>query len=251
MHGDVEVVASVPDAFARVLAEAFGRRPGPRFTVFLSGGPTARACYEALADVAEPAGTARTGVDPGGALVDWSVVDVYWGDERCVPPDDPDANQRLAREALLDRVGPIGSAHPMTEGGDPEASARSYQELLAPLAAVDVVHLGMGPDGHTASLFPGAPALRAGPDELVRATADPSGTNPHPRLTVTLPFLARARLIVLTVSGAAKHAAFDRVVHGADLPAGLVRPAAGGRVLWLVDAAAAGQAADTRQPADA
>ncbi len=98
----ITVVDDVPRAFADAVVGAFAARPGPRFALVLSGGPTAEQCYEVLAT-------------EGG--VDWTVVDVYIGDERVVPPDDVDANQRLIKEALLDRVGPVGSFHPMpTEG---------------------------------------------------------------------------------------------------------------------------------------
>lgn len=210
-------VADVPAAFADLVAERFGRRTGARFTMVLSGGPTARACYERAA----------------GLPLDWSLVDVYMGDERVVPPDDPDANQRLVREALVD---PVGCAFvPMPTGGDPEDCAARYQQVVAGVLdgpGFDLVHLGMGPDGHTASLFPGAPTLDAGPDRLVLATADPNGRNPHPRLTLTLPAVNRARLAVFTVAGESKREAVARLRAGEDLPAARVHA---GEVRWLVD----------------
>ena len=218
-------VPDVPAAFAEVMAERFGARPGGRFTMALSGGPTAGACYQRAAGLAAGA-------------VDWSLVDVYMGDERVVPPDDPDANQRLVRESLVDRVGCAFT--PMPTGGDPEDCAAAYQEVVAGVLAgpgLDLVHLGMGPDGHTASLFPGAPTLDAGPDVLVVATADPNGRNPHPRLSLTLPAIARARLALFTVAGAPKRDAVARARAGEDLPATRVRA---GEVRWLVDEAAWG-----------
>ena len=220
-------VDDVPGAFADLVAEVVAARPGPRCTLVLSGGPTARACYERLAGL------------PAGA-VDWSVVDVYMGDERLVPPDDPDANQRLVHEALIDPVGGVGSFTPMPTDGAPEACAARYQAVMGAVLAgpgIDLVHLGMGPDGHTASLFPGATTLEAGPDTLVVATADPNGRNPHPRLSLTLPAIDRARLAVFTVAGEAKAAAVARLRAGEDLPAGRVRA---DEVRWLVDAAAFG-----------
>ena len=220
--GTVDVVDDVATAFAETVTAAFGARPGPRFTLVLSGGPTARRCYEALARTA----TGR---------VDWSLVDIYMGDERCVGPDDPDANQRLVREALIDRVGPVGSFHPMSCDAGPE----SYEQLVSEVEAFDVVHLGLGPDGHTASLFPNSDALAAPPGRLVVRSVDPNDRNPHPRMTLTLEGLARSRLVVFTVSGEAKHAAFAAVWAGADLPAARVRAH---QVLWLVDGEAAGQA---------
>jgi len=223
--GTVDVVDDVATAFAETVLAAYGARPGPRFVLVLSGGPTARRCYEALA---------RSGAD----RVDWSVVDIYMGDERCVAPDDPDANQRLVREALIDRVGAVGSFRPMSCGEGPEA----YEQLVSEVAAFDVVHLGLGPDGHTASLFPNSPALAAPPGRLVMRSVDPDDRNPHPRMTLTLEGLARARLVVFTVSGDAKHEAFAAVSAGADLPAAHVRAR---HVVWLVDREAAGQVGPT------
>jgi 6-phosphogluconolactonase len=213
------VVDDVAAAFADTVVDAFGSRAGPRFTLVLSGGPTARLCYGHLATRA-------------AAVIDWSVVDVLMGDERCVAADDPDANQRLVREALLEKVGPVGSFHPMS-CGDVEA----YQELVAPMAALDLIHLGLGPDGHTASLFPGSPGLDAPPGRLTIATRDPNERNRHDRMSLTLEAIARARLAVFTVSGASKRDAWAAVAGGADLPATRVRA---GEIVWLVDHAAAG-----------
>jgi 6-phosphogluconolactonase len=222
VNGTLEVVASVPDAFARVVAGALSSAGPAGSSLFLSGGPTARACYERLAEVAG-----------AGGPVPWQRVDVFWGDERCVPVDHPDSNHRLAHEALLDRVGPVRSDHPMYEGGDPAAAAARYDVLIAGLASLDVVHLGMGPDGHTASLFAGSEALAVDdPGRLVVPSRDPEARNPHDRLTLTLPAIARSRLVVFTVSGAAKRAALARVRAGEDLPATRVRA---GEVVWLVD----------------
>ncbi len=224
---ELNAVDDVPGAFADLVARAVAERPGPRFSLVLSGGPLARACYERLAALA-----------PG--TVDWPAVDLYLGDERLVPPEDPDANQRLVREALVGPVGPVGSFTPMPTEGDPASCAEEYDAVLAAVLAgpgLDLVHLGMGPDGHTASLFPGAPSLEAGPDRLVVATEDPGGANPHPRLTLTLPAIARARRVVFTVSGAAKRQAVARLVAGDDIPAARVRAP---EVRWLVDAEALG-----------
>ena len=156
------------------------------------------------------------------------------GDERCVAPDDPDANQRLVRESLIDPVGGVGAFHPMSCDEGPEA----YERLITPLAAFDVVHLGLGPDGHTASLFPGSTALDAPPGRLVVSSVDPNDRNPHERMTLTLEALARARLVVFTVSGPSKHEAFAAISGGAELPGARVRAR---QVLWLVDREAAGR----------
>jgi len=220
--GTVDVVSDVPDAFAETVITSYAARSSPRFTLVLSGGPTARLCYERLAQTA-----------PG--RIDWSLVDVYMGDERCVASDDPDANQRLVRESLIEPVGGVGSFHPMSCDEGPEA----YEHLLAPVAAFDLVHLGLGPDGHTASLFPGSPALEAPPGRLVLRSVDPNDRNPHERMTLTFEALARALLAVFTVSGPSKHEAFAAISAGADLPGARVRAR---QVLWLVDREAAGQA---------
>jgi 6-phosphogluconolactonase len=218
--GTLAIVDDVAPAFAQTIVDAFGRRPGPRFSLVLSGGPTARRCYECLAH--------------RGAAIAWDEVDIYIGDERCVAAHDPDANQQLVREALVERVGPVGSFHPMSCDEGPEA----YEGVVAPVAFFDVVHLGLGPDGHTASLFVGSPALEAPPGRLVMRSDDPQDRNSHPRMTLTLEAIARARLAVFTVAGTEKRDAWAAVSSGADLPAARVRA---GQVLWLVDGDAAGQ----------
>jgi 6-phosphogluconolactonase len=232
-------VDDVPEAFTKAVLAAFAVHPLPRFTLVLSGGPTAKACYEHLA--AATVGEA----DASGTLADtfdWSVVDIYMGDERVVPPDDPDANQRLVREAIVDRVGQVGSFTPMPTTGPIEECVAEYQRVIGELLAapgIDLIHLGLGADGHTASLFPNAPTLDAGPGELVAATEDPNGRNPHPRLTLTLPVINAARLALFTVTGENKRDAVAAVRRGDDIPALRVRAK---RVVWLVDEAAGGPA---------
>ena len=140
---------------------------------------------------------------------------VYLGDERCVPPDDPDSNHRMIATTLLDRVGPVRGDHPMYTGGPAEAAAGAYQSLVAPLPDLGLVHLGLGPDGHTASLFPGSPALDdTDPSHLVVADRDPNGRNPHDRLTLTYAGIARARHVVVTVAGESEREAFARIASG-------------------------------------
>lgn len=220
MHGELHVVDDVPGEFADRVVEAFHSRPADTFSLALSGGATARACYERLARDAE-------------TQIDWWKVDVYWGDERCVPGDDPDSNYRLGREALLERVGAANATYPMRceEGPDP------YQLRLGELGRIDVVHLGLGADGHTASLFPGSPALDADPGRLVARNEDPTGANPHARMTLTFAGIARARLVVVTVAGEAKAEALRRVVDGdPTAPGSHVRA---DRLVWLADPAAA------------
>lgn len=227
MNGAVRLVPSVPDAFARLVAQAIAEPRSDRFSLFLSGGSTAHDCYQRLAQVAG-----------AGSGVGWGEVDVYLGDERCVPPDHPDSNHHMITEALLDVVGPVGSDHPMYRSGASSAAATDYQAVIAPLPAFDLVHLGLGPDGHTASLFPGSAALDiADPTVLVVANQDPQAVNPHDRITLTYPAIARARLAVFTVSGRSKREAFAGVVAGDDLPAARVTA---DQIVWLVDEEAAG-----------
>jgi 6-phosphogluconolactonase len=223
-NGDLELTDDVPGAFADTVQRAFAERTGARFLLVLSGGPTARRCYERLA--------AEAGSD---GAIDWTLVDVCMGDERCVPPDDEDANQRLVREALLDRVGAVGSFRPMscTEG------AEAYEALVQSLPGPDVIHLGLGADAHTASLFPGSEALEASGDKLVVTSTDPNGRNAHDRMTLTLRAIARARLVLFTVVGDDKADALRAVCVGRDVPAARVRAQ---RVRWLVDRTTLGAA---------
>ena len=111
-----------------------------------------------------------------------------------------------------------------------------YQLLLGEFGQLDVIHLGLGPDGHTASLFPGSPGLDADPGRLVTLNRDPAGRNPFERMTLTLSGISRGRLVLFTVAGADKQPAMQAIADGADLPAARVRA---DRVLWLVDADAA------------
>lgn len=217
MQGDLRIVGDVAAAFCDVVADAWESRTGDLFTIALSGGETARRCYEALARHAD-------------TPVDWSEVRVVWGDERCVPLDHEDSNHRLAQESLLRSVGPVAEIHPMQCD-----VADAYDRLIAGID-VDVIHLGLGPDAHTASLFPESPALDAPGDRSVVPNEDPLGNNPLPRLTFTTAAIAAARTVVVTVEGASKREALDRVRAGEDVPAARIdRPG----VVWLTDRAAA------------
>lgn len=212
------IVPDVPGAFAGRVIDSFGARAEETYSIALSGGGTARRCYERLAE-------------EGATRIDWWKVDVYWGDERCVPHDHEDSNYLLAREALLDRVGAANATHLMRC-----AEVDAYQLRVGDLGRFDLVHLGLGPDGHTASLFAGSPALEADPGRLVALNEDPSGRNPYPRMTLTLAGIARARLVVVTVEGESKAEALAAVVRGDDVPAARIEAE---RVIWLADEAAA------------
>lgn len=218
MNGELVVVDDVPAEFAACVVDAYDGRVDEYFSLALSGGDTARRCYERLAEVASE-------------RIDWWAVDFYWGDERCVPSDSPESNERLGREALLERVGAAHAVYPMRCDEGHEA----YQLRVGDLGRFDVVHLGLGPDGHTASLFPDSPALDADPGLLVVSNEDPHGNNPHKRMTLTFAGIARARLVIVTVEGESKREAMQKVYDGADVPAARI---SADRVLWLVDRAA-------------
>ena len=218
MVGELVVVDSVAAEFAERVIEAFLARPAEFFSLALSGGATARTCYEALAEA-------------GGAQIDWWRVDVYWGDERCVPLDHEDSNYRLGREALLENVGAVNTNFPMRCEDGPDR----YHQLVGEVGQFDVIHLGLGADGHTASLFPDSPALDADPGRLVVMNEDPTGRNPHPRETLTFSGIERARLALVTVSGAEKAQAMAATVAG-ETPASRIRAE---QVVWLVDREAA------------
>lgn len=228
--GELRLVDDVAAAFVAVVADELARHRGATgadrraFTLALSGGSTARACYERLASQAR---------------IDLDGVELLVGDERCVPPDDPDANQAMIRSVLADRIGEADAFFPM-DCGDVDG----YDEIVRERAPLDLVHLGVGPDGHTASLFPSSPALESAPGRLVVTNHDPLGNNPHRRLTLTFEALSKTRLAVFTVSGSAKHDALHRVLCGEALPAARVGAA---RVVWLCDRDALGEDLDRVQ----
>jgi 6-phosphogluconolactonase len=212
LRGELRVVDHVPQAFAAFVAE---EAPA---SMALSGGTTARECYELLA-VAD---------------VDWSDVEIFFGDERWVPVDDPDSNEGMARHAFVDQVLPAAVYSMRRAGETIEEAADAYDKLLRDHPPVELAHLGMGPDGHAASLFPGSPALEER-ERLVVATGD--DLHPHPRLTWTFPAINQCPLAVFTVAGEEKRDALKRVKAGEDLPAARVAAA---RVIWFVDEAANG-----------
>src|ERR1700680_314810 len=189
-------------------------REGARSLV-LAGGTTPQRCYELLSQMD----------------IEWGRVTIMFGDERCVRPDHPDSNYRMARETLLDRVSPA-TVHRMPAELGPDEGADLYAHIVASVAPLDVVTLGVGEDGHTASLFPGHPALKA--SALVVGIRD-SPKPPPQRVTLTLPALQRARRAILLVTGAGKADAVAKAKR-CEGPWGMI---AGAR--WLIDRAAAGQ----------
>jgi 6-phosphogluconolactonase len=190
-------------------------RAAPR-TVALAGGRTPREFYEHLAHAEYP----------------WPEVDVLFTDERCVPPEHSASNYRMVDEALLSRLDPLPRIHRMPgESCDPDAYEVSLRQAFGALR-LDIAVLGLGSDGHTASLFPDDPIL----DERIRWVVRVDRPD-HPRLTLTLPILSNARLALFLVTGEDKRAVLDRLLGGEDIPASRV---AADRVLVLADGAAAG-----------
>lgn len=199
------------------------------FSLVLSGGSTPRALYELLTETDE---------------IDWLKVHIFWGDERCVPPDHADSNYRMAREALLDHVPlPHANIHRIRAEQDPEQAAESYEDelrhYLGPDGRFDLVLLGMGDDGHTASLFPETAALDE-TERLVLANNVPQLETW--RITLTAPLINRARNVAFLVAGENKAAPLREVLHGPRqphrYPAQMIAPE-NGRLVWFVDQAAA------------
>ncbi|MEX1218511.1 MAG: 6-phosphogluconolactonase [Acidimicrobiales bacterium] len=222
MIGSVVIVDDVAVAFAALVAKRMAATDSREFSLAFSGGSTARKCYESLA--------------LSTTSIEWNRLQAWWGDERCVPLDHLDSNFRLAKESLLSHIGPLAGLHPMNSAV-PNA-AQVYNDLVGAAAAIDLVHLGLGPDAHTASLFPGSEALSSPSGDLVVFNTDPLGSNPHKRMTFTFEGISRCRSAVITVAGEEKRQAFQRVLDG-DLSAPASR-IDGQDVTWLVDHEAMG-----------
>ena len=237
--GDAAAVAARgADLFALLAQEAAAARGA--FAAALSGGETPRALYRLLAR------------QQFAQKIPWRRVHLYWGDERCVPPDSERSNYGMAHEAFIRHVPiPAENVYRMRGEDDPDEAARAYERLLlqppalaahsqADLPVIDFVLLGLGGDGHTASLFPHSPAL-AVEDRLVVAN---EGEGTGKRLTVTYPVLNAARRVVFVVTGAAKAGMVAEVLEGLRapdaVPAQAVAPVHGG-LTWLLDEAAAGE----------
>ncbi len=256
MTADVRLVADSEEIARAGAEEVLSRlvaadRANRSFRIALSGGRTPRGLYEALAAAHER----------GGRRIPWARAEFFWGDERHVPPGHPDSNYRMAREALLSRVPvPPERVHRIpAEMPSAEDAATAYEGTLraafelegtgshgtgAPRASdawprFDLVLLGLGPDGHVASLFPGSEALR----ERRRLVAAPwvEALHAH-RITLTLPVLNAAAFVLFVVSGGDKAGTLRAVLEGEagahTYPAQLIRPPEGS-VVWLVDRDAA------------
>jgi 6-phosphogluconolactonase len=233
----VEVLADA-EALAHYVADwllATAARDHRPFSVALSGGATPRRLYELLASPLYR------------EAFPWARTHWFWGDERFVPHDDRESNYRMVREAMLvDAPVPPANIHPVaTEGLTPEEAARSYEQQLKDFYGAstltvdrplfDVTFLGLGPDGHIASLFPGTAILK----EHARWVGAVIGVKPEPRITLTYPALESSNQVALIVTGAAKRSVLERLLRGdPELPAAHLHPVRG-TVHLFVDRAAA------------
>ena len=209
------VLATAEEVAEAAAAEIADVLRGGAQTLVLAGGTTPRRSYELLAELD----------------VQWGRVTVLFGDERCVPPDHPDSNYRMVKESLLDRVAPATVYRMPAELG-PDEGADAYAEVVANVAPLDFVLLGVGEDGHVASLFPGHPLLRAsGLTAGIRDSPKP----PPERVTLTLEAIRDAGRVLIIATGAGKAGAVALARRG-ETPSGMI---AGAR--WLIDRAAARQ----------
>ena len=238
MENAVRVFENLAEV-ARAAAEQFvelannGAAEDNRFAVALAGGNTPRRLYELL------------GGDQFRNHVDWSGIHLFFGDERCVARNHPDSNYRMAHQALISRVEiPALNIHPMTGDGEPTTNAALYETELREFfpgasPAFDLVLLGLGEDGHTASLFPGTSALRVTDKWVVANWVEKLESY---RITLTPAAINGAAQVIFLVSGANKAAAVKAVLEGPlqpeNLPAQLIKPEAG-ILTWLLDSQAA------------
>jgi 6-phosphogluconolactonase len=232
-----ELFEAAAAEFANLAAEAVRARG--RFCVALSGGSTPRGLYSLLASGAIPS-------------IPWDKILFFWSDERHVPPDHPDSNYRMAREAMLSKVS-VPEEHIfriLGEENDAEAAALAYEETLRKVFALqpgefprfDLILLGLGTEGHTASLFPGSPALNETKRLVAANWVEKLKTD---RITFTFPVLNHAACVMFLVSGADKAEILEQILEtpGEELPAQRVHPA-NGRLFWLEDHAAAAKLSD-------
>lgn len=205
-----------------------------RFNAVLSGGTTPLGLYSLLAS------------EPFSSRVDWSAVHLYWGDERCVPTDHSESNFGMVKKVLLDFLDiPGENVHPMKGELGPEEGARDYENLIMDFSTgeggmlFDLVFLGLGADGHTASLFPGSRAVNEASRRVFPVSRDESGG--HARITLTLPALNSASIVIFLIAGGAKAGVAARLLSGevaSILPASMIQPEDGCLEFYL-DAEAA------------
>lgn len=246
MQPEIRVLKTATDLFEAAAAEFAAQasaavRASGRFTVALSGGSTPKTLYSLLA------------TKPG---IPWDKICIFWGDERHVPPDQPESNYRMANEALLSKVPvlPQSIFRIHAEEKDAASAALQYEQTLkdffhlspGQFPRFDLIFLGVGPDGHTASLFPGTAALNETKRLVVSNWVPKFNTD---RITFTFPVLNAAACVIFLLSGADKAATLQEVLENksADLPSQKVRPT-NGKLIWMVDEPAARTLSRPAQP---
>lgn len=245
-YPNLEVLSKAAAEFISSLANECVNESG-FFNVVLSGGTTPRSLCETLAQ------------SPCAPRMPWGNTHLFWGDDRCVPPNHPDSNFAMASRALISKVPvPPENVHPIpTKFASPEKDAETYEEILRqffcssttakphlgvrhggePFPSFDLILLGVGRNGHTASLFPGDRALEE-ERRWVVAVRTPNGSPRVPRITLTLPVINRARCVLFMASGCEKREVIRAILGDsypvpASYPAARVKPK--GRVVWLID----------------
>jgi 6-phosphogluconolactonase len=231
-----ELFSAAAEEVVRATNDAVAQRG--RFTIALSGGSTPKSLFNLLATNAK-------------TTLPWDRMFFFWGDERHVPPTDPDSNYRMADETMLSKI-PVAAGNVfriLTENPDAAAAAEAYEQTLIKFFELkpgefprfDLILLGMGPDGHTASLFPGTAALQETSRLVVANWVEKLKTH---RLTLTLPVINAARCVTFLVSGIDKapalHAVLESDAPADQYPSKLIRPT-DGKLIWLIDRAAASQ----------
>jgi 6-phosphogluconolactonase len=231
-----ELFAAAAEEVIHATDDAVAQRG--RFTIALSGGSTPKSLFNLLATNAK-------------STLPWNSMFFFWGDERHVPPTDSDSNYRMANEAMLSKI-PVAPGNVFripAEDPDASAAANAYEETLRKFFAIgpkgvpqfDLILLGLGPDGHTASLFPSSAALHEKSRLVVANWVEKLKTS---RITLTLPVLNAARCVAFLVSGTDKAPALHEVLEGTapadQYPAKLVQPT-DGKLIWLIDRAAASE----------
>lgn len=236
MNAHIKVATSAADVArqaADIIVAAAQRAIAEKgsFSLALSGGRTPEALYQLLAS------------EPYRSQIDWSRTELFFGDERCVPPDSPQSNYGMARRALASAPIPEANFHRMRGEIEPEQAAKEYGQLLKQKfgdGGIDLVLLGMGDDGHTASLFPHTSALDEREHRCVANYVEKLSTW---RITLTAPFINRSGSVLVLVAGAEKAARVHEVLEGAEdphrLPIQMINPGIG-RLIWILDAGAAG-----------
>jgi len=238
------LIADTPQELADIVAAGFAREVDQvlkhrgRCTVVLSGGTTPKLFLSRLAE------------EPYRSSVSWDRLHFFWGDERCVPYEHPESNSRMAQDALLKwvHVSAANIYRMPADQGHPNEAAAIYEETLRKFFGItdsnfpqfDIVFLGMGSDGHAASLFPGSPALA---EKIQWVVPSSRGSEQMQRLTMTIPVFNNARKVLFVVQGAEKSATLKKVLAESQtsdlLPAQMIQPQRGSK-LWFLDRMAAG-----------